>query len=44
VECCLQMSDAEVERLGLAARAWYDAETAALPQRLRDALDQLPQR
>ena len=44
VECCLQMSDAEADCLGLAARAWYAAETAALPQRLRDALDQLPQR
>lgn len=43
VECCLQMSDSEVDRIGLAARAWYLAETAALPQRLRDALEKLPQ-
>ncbi len=44
VESCLQMSDAEADHLGRAARAWYDAESAALPQRLRAALDDLPQR
>ncbi len=43
VETCLQMSAAEAERLGRAARAWYDAERAALPQRLRVALDDLSQ-
>lgn len=42
VETCLQMSDAEADRLGRTARAWYVDESAALPQRLQAALDALP--
>ncbi|MBS0383321.1 MAG: glycosyltransferase family 4 protein [Proteobacteria bacterium] len=34
----IAMPDAECERLGLAARAWYEAERTAFPGRLDDAL------
>lgn len=43
VERIVRMSDAEVEALGQAARAWYDANQAAFPARFGQALDTLLQ-
>lgn len=41
IERCLAMSDADAAGLGEAARAWYDANREALPERLRDAVTEL---
>lgn len=38
IERCAAMPQAEAEVLGASARAWFEAERAALPQRLRDAM------
>ena len=39
IERCAVMPEAEAVALGAAARAWYEAERAAFPARLRAALD-----
>ena len=39
IERCAAMPEAEAVALGAAARAWYEAERAAFPTRLRAALD-----
>ena len=39
IERCVAMSEDEAAVLGAAARAWYEAERAAFPARLRAALD-----
>lgn len=41
VERCAAMPQAEAEALGAAARAWFEAERAALPTRLRTALESI---
>jgi glycosyltransferase involved in cell wall biosynthesis len=38
IERCVAMSEGEAAALGAAARAWFEAEQAAFPLRLRDAL------
>ncbi|BBD78841.1 glycosyltransferase [Aerosticca soli] len=38
IERCIGMDAGEAERLGAAARAWFDVNRAAFPQRLREAL------
>jgi glycosyltransferase involved in cell wall biosynthesis len=38
IERCVAMEAAETERLGAAARAWFEANRDAFPQRLREAL------
>ena len=38
IERCIAMQADEAERLGQAARAWYEANRAAFPARLREAL------
>ncbi|RDS82201.1 glycosyltransferase [Dyella monticola] len=38
IERCISMDDAAVERMGEAARAWYERNHANFPQRLLDAL------
>jgi hypothetical protein len=38
IERCIGMEASEAERLGAAARAWFDVNHAAFPQRLREAL------
>lgn len=42
IERCLAMDDASASQLGQAARAWFESNHAALPQRLHDAMRQLP--
>lgn len=39
IERCVAMPEDEAAALGAAARAWYEAERAAFPARLRAALD-----
>ncbi len=39
IERCAAMPEAEAVALGAAARTWYEAERAAFPARLREALD-----
>ncbi|WP_343204381.1 glycosyltransferase [Rhodanobacter sp. PCA2] len=39
IERCAAMPEAEAAALGTAARAWFEAERAAFPRRLREALD-----
>lgn len=39
IERCVAMSETEAAALGTAARAWYEAERAAFPARLRAALE-----
>lgn len=41
VETCVQMSERRAEMLGNAARQWYEAECAAFPRRLDEALQAL---
>lgn len=38
IECCAAMPEAGAATLGAAARAWYEAERAAFPTRLREAI------
>lgn len=38
IERCVAMDAAAAERIGDAARSWYEAERAAWPSRLRDAI------
>lgn len=44
IERIVRMPDAEVEALGQAARAWYEANQAGFPERLGRALDELLRR
>ena len=41
IERCVTMPEVEADALGAAARAWYEAERAAFPARLREALESI---
>jgi hypothetical protein len=44
IERCLAMDDTSASQLGQAARAWFESNHAALPQRLHEAMRDLPAR